>query len=223
MIKIIPSLPALTYQELTTKLGMVKGLVQTFQIDVSDGLFVPSRSWPMNPGDDAQFDRLVTGKERLPGADSMEFEVHFMSHSPEKLLPEWEKIGIVRALFHVESRHDFATLRTTAERYGIELGVVLKIGTPLSRIESYVPHVSVIQLMGINPIGVQGQPFDERVLPMLREARALYPDAILQVDGAVNADTAPLLVQAGATRLAPGSYIFNAQDVRGAIQQLTSA
>ena len=221
MIEIVPSLPAHTFQELKTKLGMVRGLVPAFQVDIADGLFVPSRSWPMNSGDQAQFRRIVTGQEKFPYHDEFEFEVHFMTHDPEKLLPDWVAIGISRALFHVEARHDFPALRALAES-AVELGVSLKIGTPISRIDRYIEHIGVVQLMGIAEIGVQGQPFDPRVLDSIREVRERYPDVIIEVDGSVNVDTAPLLVAAGATRLAPGSYVLNAKNPRLAIERLAA-
>ena len=196
-------------------------MVKTFQIDVADGMFVPSRSWPMNPGDDVQFERLVRGQDRLPFADEFEFEVHFMAHSPEKLLPDWIRVGVVRALFHVEARHDFSALRAAAGDT-VELGVSLKIGTPIERIDAYIEHISVVQLMGIATIGVQGQPFDPRVLSTIREVHARYPNVIIEVDGSVNLETAPELIAAGARRLAPGSYVFNAPDPKKAIDALTS-
>lgn len=221
MIEIIPSLPALTFQELKTKIGMVRGAVSVFQIDVADGLFTTSRSWPMNPGDKAQFERMIHGEESLPYKEEMEFEVHFMAHNPEKLLPGWIKLGIVRTLFHIEARHDFAALRA-ASCDTVELGAVLKIGTPVSRLDAYIEHLSVVQLMGIAAIGAQGQPFDPRVIDMIREVRERYPGVIIEIDGSVNADTAPLLVAAGAARLAPGSYVFRADDPKEAVRSLQS-
>lgn len=221
MIEIIPSLPALTFQELKTKIGMVRGLVSTFQIDVADGMFVPNRSWPMNPGDKTQFQRIVKKEEPFPYADEFNFEVHFMAHNPEKLLPDWIKLGIVRALFHIEARHDFSTLRSIAGDI-LELGVVLKIGTPVSRLDAYIEHISVVQLMGIASIGVQGQSFDPRVLDMIEEVKKRYPDVIIEVDGSVNKKTARRLVEAGARRLAPGSYVFNAENPKEAIDALTA-
>lgn len=221
MIEVVPSLPAQTFQELKTKIGIVRGLVSTFQIDIADGMFVPNRSWPMNPGDKAQFQRMVKGDEALPYKDELEFEVHFMAHNPEKLLPDWMKLGVVRALFHVEARHDFSTLRSVAGD-SVELGVSLNIGTPISRIDEYIEHIGVVQLMGIAKIGVQGQPFDERVLDSIREVKERYGDVIIEVDGSVNLKTAPQLVEAGARRLAPGSYVFNAEHPKEAIDALTA-
>lgn len=219
MIEVIPSLPALTFQELKTKIGMVKGLVSTFQVDIADGIFVTNRSWPLNPGDKVQFERIVRGEEKFPCIDDMDFEVHFMTHNPEKFLSDWIKIGIKRALFHIEARHDFSEL-VVQSKGAIDLGVSLNIGTPIPRIDAYIEHISCVQLMGIAKIGAQGTPFDPRVLDMIREVKERYPDVIIEVDGSVNAETAPLLVEAGATRLAPGSYIFRSDDPKKAVEVL---
>lgn len=220
MVEIIPSLPANTFQELHTKVGMVRGLVSTFQVDVADGLFVTSRSWPMNPGDKAQFERIVKGQEKLPHADELEYEVHFMAHNPEKLLPDWVRAGVMRALFHPEAKHDFGELTAIAQKEGIELGVSLKVGTPVSRIDPYREHISVIQLMGIKNIGTQGQPFAPEVIDMIQEVKERYPGVTIEIDGSVNADTAPELVRAGATKLAPGSYVLQSDDPKAAIKSL---
>lgn len=220
MVTIVPSLPAQTFQELETKVGKVRGLVDTFQIDIADGLFVTSRSWPMNPGDAAHFSRLTRGEVSLPYRDDIAYEVHFMAHNPEKLLPDWIRLGIVRALFHIEARHDVATLSSLATKADIELGISLKVDTPVARIEPYLPHVSLVQLMGIASIGTQGQPFDERVLDTIRAVKERFPGVTIQVDGSVNADTAPRIIAAGADVLAPGSYIFSARSTEAAIETL---
>ena len=218
-IEVIPSLPASSFDELKEKVALVHEAVDTFQIDIADGLFVPNRSWPMNAQDKAQFARLVSGDEKLPHHDTLNYEVHFMAHNPEKLLNDWIKVGIVRALFHAESQHDFAALRDIAGD-SIELGVSLKVGTPVSRIERYLPHISVVQVMGIAGIGVQGQPFDQRAISMIQELRTHYQEIPVEVDGSVNAETATQLVHAGATRLAPGSYVFRAENPHNAVATL---
>lgn len=218
MIEVIPSLPALTFEEFRTKAGLVKGIVSAFQIDICDGMFTTARSWPMNPSDKAHFEDIVRGKEKLPHVDELEYEVHFMTHTPEKLIPDWVRAGAIRFLVHAESRHDFMACRKAAG--DLELGVSLTIGTPISRISDYMPYISVVQLMGIAKIGAQGQPFDSRVIDMIHEVRHKYPDVIIEIDGAVNMETAPSLVSAGARRLAPGSYVFKAEDPKSAIEML---
>ena len=219
-IEIIPSLPANTFQELKTKVALVHGAVSAFQIDVADGMFVTARSWPMNAGDKDQFQRIVKGEESLPFADELTYEVHFMAHNPEKLLPDWVRAGVQRAYFHVEARHDFALLTALAKKSDVELGVALKIGTPIERLDAYIADVSCVQLMGIADIGVQGQPFDARVIDMITATKERYPNVTIQVDGSVNEETAPALIRAGAERLAPGSYVFSSDDPAAAIETL---
>ena len=221
MIEVIPSLPAPTFEELKTKIEKVRGLVSTFQIDICDGTFVNATSWPMHPGDKAQFERIAKGEEALPCWQDMDFELDIMAHHAEKLIPDWIRAGIVRALVHIETEHDFAACRAAAEGK-IELGIALSIGTPVERIDEYIDSITVVQLMGIATIGKQGQPFDPRVLDSVRKVKERYPDVIIEVDGAVNLETAPRLIAAGVTRLAPGSYVLSAEDPKAAIKALTS-
>ena len=219
MIEVIPSLPAPTFAELEAKIGKVRGLVPAFQIDLCDGKFVPSVSWPMHPEDRPAFERIVSGEAALPYWQDFDFEIDIMAHHAEKLLPDWIQAGIVRALIHIETEHDFAACVAVAEGK-IELGVALGIGTPVERIDGYIEHITVVQLMGIATIGRQGQPFDPRVLDSIREVKKRYPDVTIEVDGAVNLRTAPDLVAAGATRLAPGSYVLSADDPKAAVKAL---
>lgn len=221
MIEVIPSLPAGTFKELDQKIGMVRGLVSAFQIDICDGVFVPTFSWPMNPTDTEQFQRIVRGDETLPHWEDFDFELDMMVHNPENLLPDWIQAGICRALIHIEAKHDFVACRDIAKDK-IELGIALNVDTPISRIDEYIEHIAVIQLMGIAKIGKQGQPFDPRVLESIREVKKRYPNVIIEVDGAVNKETAPLLVSAGATRLAPGSFIFKSENPKEVIDYLES-
>ena len=73
--------------------------------------------------------------------------------------------------------------------------------------------------MGIEKIGFQGEPFDERVLDQIKALRKQFPEVTISVDGAVDFDTAPELIEAGANRLVAGSAIFNGPDISGAINE----
>jgi ribulose-phosphate 3-epimerase len=221
MIEVIPSLPALSFAELRSKMALVKDFVSTFQVDICDGLFVTSRSWPLNPGDHEGFERIVRGQEAMPFWEDLDFEADLMMHEPENIFPDLIRAGFVRALIHIEAKHDFSScIRAAGD--ALELGVALSIGTPISRIADYVEHISVVQLMGIAKIGVQGQPFDPRVLDAIREVKEKFPSVTIEIDGAVNMLTAPQLVAAGATRLAPGSYVFRSDNPKAAIHALES-
>lgn len=221
MIEIIPSLPATSFEELESKIEKVRGLVTGFQIDICDGKFVNAVSWPLHTEDSPRYQRIVRGEERLPFSEDFVFEADLMIHHPEQMVPDLIRAGFSRGLIHIESEHDFLLCREAAQDT-LELGIALSIGTDISLIEKYVPFITVVQFMGIAKIGSQGQPFDPRVLTMIRETRERYPNVIIEVDGAVNNLTAPELIGAGATRLAPGSYVLSSEDATEAIRTLQS-
>ena len=107
-------------------------------------------------------------------------------------------------------------------RENVEIGVALNTTTPIETIKPIISKVDFIQCMGIEKIGYQGEPFDERVLEQISELRKIYPELIISVDGSVNETTAPLLVKAGANRLVVGSAIMNSYDVRETIREFES-
>jgi len=73
--------------------------------------------------------------------------------------------------------------------------------------------------MGIEHIGFQGEPFNEKVIEQIKNLKEKYPDLIISVDGSVNENTAPLLVEAGATRLIIGSALNESYDVEETIRE----
>jgi ribulose-phosphate 3-epimerase len=99
-------------------------------------------------------------------------------------------------------------------RDNIEIGIALNTTTDISEIESMISLVDFVQCMGIEKIGFQGEPFDERVLKHIKELRLRYPDVIISIDGSVNQNTAPLLVQAGVNRLVVGSLLMESYGKR---------
>lgn len=222
MVEVIPAILVASFEELRANLAKVKGLAKWAQIDVCDGFFVPSRTWPMNPGDSAQFERIVKGAEKLPYRDDFKFDLDLMVHNPEKIIPSWVKAGASRIAIHLAARHDFSACRAAVPPE-VELGIGLTADTPLSRLAPLAGQFDYLQLMGIAAVGKQGQPFDERVLGRIREAKQMFPGVPIQIDGSVNAETAPRLVEAGAERLVSGSYILRAEDVKKAIETLANA
>lgn len=219
-IEIIPAVIPDSLEHLRQKLVPVRGLAETVQIDVCDGVFVENRSWPMNPGDASSFGKLAKEDEGLPFWEDFSFEVDLMAHHPEKLLPEWVQAGAARAVIHLESRHDFDAVHAATN--DIELGLAIDLDPPYERVASYIDRINYIQVMGIGQLGRQGEPPDERVYALIERVRSDFPSVTIQVDGGVNDDTAPRLIKAGATRLVSGSYILNADEPAEAIRTLKS-
>jgi len=216
-IEIIPAILPKDFAELEDKISLIQGLVKTVQIDVCDGQFVPSATWPYKREDDT-FEKILKEEEGLPGWQKLDFEIDLMANHPEKLVEEWIIAGSGRIIIHVESKGDVSgAIETLTGR--VDLGLAINISTPVSSIEPFKDKIQFVQCMGIEHIGFQGEPFDVRVIEKIREVKATYPHLLVSVDGGVSLETAPLLIEAGVDRLIVGSGIFASDNFIEAVQK----
>lgn len=218
MAEIIPAIMPKNYEDLDEMMSLFVGVVPMVQLDIMDGKFVPARTWPYPR--DPHFDLISTEEEGMPRWEEINFEVDLMVSDPESVVSKWVSAGASRVIVHVESMKDFEKIRGAVPEGLIELGIAINTTIPLSAIEPYLDRVDFVQCMGIAQIGFQGQPFDPRVLDLVRALRAHKPDMPISVDGSVNFDTARALVDAGATRLVSGSAILEANDFTQAIAEM---
>lgn len=216
--------------DLLEKAGRAAGIVPFVQIDVMDGRFVPSVDWPYT-GESAQkeFEELVRGSKTLPFAEKLNYEVDLMVAEPERSVADWVRAGVKRVIVHIESStYITAALisgRAAAEVRGggVEFAIALNTTTENTVLGPYLDHIDFVQFMGIEKIGYQGRAFDERVLGKIRDLRERRSGVIISVDGGVNFDTAPRLIESGANRLVSGSAIFGSDDIRAAIEKLQTS
>jgi ribulose-phosphate 3-epimerase len=174
--------------------------VDGIQIDVMDGRFVPDITW--GPG-------MVRA---LSSEVHIKLDVHLMIVEPERHLAAFANAGANRLIIHQEvCPHLYRTLQAIHE-LGVEAGVALNPGTPLSAIEEVLGLADLIQVMTVNP-GWGGQAFLHSQLDKIQRLRALLKQHNLAtpiaVDGGVDTETAPKVVAAGATVLVAGSNIYN--------------
>ena len=105
----------------------------------------------------------------------------------------------------------------------MKAGVTLNPSTPVCLLEDIIGDVDMVLLMSVNP-GFGGQKFIDEILAKTRRLRRMIDEsgskALIQIDGGVNAETSPLLVEAGADVLVSGSYIFKAADPIATIHDL---
>lgn len=218
-IEIIPAIMPKSYTDLELHMGMFAGVVPLVQLDIMDGRFVRAATWPYIPGDQ-HFNAIALEDEGMPEWEYLDFEVDLMIDNPEKYVGKWVVAGARRVIVHVESMKDFEIIRSLVPQGLIELGLAINTTTPRSAIEPYLDRIDFVQCMGIETIGVQGAPFDARVLDHVRALRALRPEMPISIDGSVNMNTAEELVEAGATRLVAGSAILKSADVSNAVLEL---
>jgi len=169
-------------------------------VDVMDGHFVPNLS--MGPV-------IVEACRRVT---QMPLDVHLMVESPEILLPAFAQAGATNLTVHVETcPHLHRTVQIIHE-LGCKAGVVLNPSTPASLVEPILPLVDLVLVLSVNP-GYSGQTFLPEVLPKITTLRheldKVNPHAWLEVDGGINADTLPLVRDAGANVFVAAHAIFD--------------
>jgi len=174
--------------------------VEAIQVDIMDGRFVPNITF--GPG-------IVKALRPLV---SLTLEVHLMIVEPERYIAEFAKAGANRLIVHQEAcLHLHSTLSAIRE-LGIEAGVTINPGTPLSVLEEVLDLVDLVQIMTVNP-GFGGQSFIHSQLDKIQRLRQMLnergKDVPIAVDGGINTTTAPLAVKAGATVLIAGSSVYN--------------
>ncbi len=228
MTEVIPALLVEDFNELQEKLAQVVKFARAVQIDVCDGKFVSSTSWPMNPSDEASVEAILNEEEGLPYWDTLDFEFDLMVRNAHEQFEFFTRLGAKRIIFHIEAESNKEKFKEFLEgldmytRDNIQIGIAINTTTPTDELKNLISLIDFVQCMGIEHIGKQGEPFDERVLNQIKELRKLYPELIISVDGSVNEDTAPLLVEAGANRLVVGSALLHSYDMRETIRSLES-
>lgn len=181
-------------------------------VDVMDGHFVPNLSMgaPI-----VQSLRPVT---RLP------LEIHLMIENPDMFLDEFTEAGADSFLVHWEGNNNLSRTVLRIKALGKHVGVVINPATPAAVLEEILQELNLALVMTVNP-GFGHQHFLKSTLPKIRRVRQMIermnPDCELEVDGGIDATTAPLAIDAGANVLVAGSAIFGDRDgVAAAMKRL---
>jgi len=213
IVKLAPSILAADFARLGAQVAEAEQAgADRIHVDVMDGHFVPNLSMgaPI-----VQSIRRVT---RLP------LETHLMISNPDLFLEEFAEAGSDSFLVHWEGN---ANLHRTVQRIkalGKRAGVVINPATPAAVLEEILQDVDQVLVMTVNP-GFGHQHFLPTTLPKIRRVRQMIddirPSRDLEVDGGIDAETAPLAVAAGANVLVAGTSIFGeSEGVRAAMVRL---
>ena len=215
MITVIPSLPAQSYEELAALSEALKGSASELQVDIVDGKFVPSVSWPFT-----EAEPMEELKKLKTISNNQSLAIDCMIAEPEQYLDLFVSVGAKRVIVHMGSTKKFEHILNHAKTHGYKVGLACTNDTYSDEMEKYIGNFDYVQVMGIRHVGQQGQPFDERTPETVRALRAAHPDMEIAVDGGVNKETIPKLKQAGANRFAPGSAVAKQADPKAAYEAL---
>ncbi|QQR83501.1 ribulose-phosphate 3-epimerase [Candidatus Peregrinibacteria bacterium] len=199
------SLLGMDYGRLNDHIKELEPLTDWFQVDVMDGNFVPNLS----------MGALVMKclKTEKP------FDCHLMITHPDRYIKEYADAGAYSITIHAEASTDLKRDIDLIKSFGCKAAVALSPETPVSAIKSILPKLDMVLVMTVKP-GFGGQKFMEDMMPKVREIRENYPELNIQVDGGINAETAPIALKAGANILAIGSYITAAPNPAAAMQKI---
>src|SRR5881397_3974538 len=184
-------------------------------VDVMDGHFVPNISMG------APIVESLRRVTRLP------LETHLMISDPDFFLDEFTEAGSDSFLVHWEGNNNLHRTVQRVKALGKRVGVVINPATPAAALEEILQDVDQVLVMTVNP-GFGHQHFIHTTLPKIRRVRQMIdeirPGCELEVDGGIDATTAPLVVDAGANVLVAGSAIFCEGDgVVAAMNRLRAA
>ncbi|MBD3184286.1 ribulose-phosphate 3-epimerase [Candidatus Poribacteria bacterium] len=198
MRKVVPSVLTRDPKELEEKVRILEPLVEVIQIDIMDNVLVPNTS--------------INVKDVEKAAPQKPMEIHLMVNHPVEYVEPYACIGAFRIIFHIESADDPAEVIKEIKSFNMKAGIAINPPTPVEKLDPYLDMVDLVLVMGVNP-GFQGQKFIPDVLDKVRYIKKSHPDMTVEVDGGVNPETGPSLVEAGVDILNVGSYLFKQMPV----------
>lgn len=209
---ISPSMLSANFIDLKSDIDMInKSEADWLHMDIMDGVFVPNISFG--------FPVL----EAVSKVCTKPLDVHFMIERPERYIEQTAKVGAMMMNVHYEACVHLHRTIQQIHAAGMKAGVTLNPSTPVSVLEDIIGDLDMVLLMSVNP-GFGGQKFIENTIKKVGRLRQLIKEthshALIEVDGGVQAETAPRLVKAGVNVLVSGSYVFKSTDPISTIHAL---
>ena len=195
-VEVVPSILSADAGRLADQVAEAeRGGADRIQVDVMDGHFVPNLT----------FGPVVV--EAVRRSTRLPIEAHLMVERPELFLEAFVKAGATLIEVQVEATTSLYRTVQTIRELGAGAGVAINPGTSVEDLREILPYIELVNVMTVEP-GFGGQKFIPHSPEKIRRLRALSKDIEIEVDGGIDARTAPLVVAAGATVLVAGNSVY---------------
>jgi len=218
--RIVPSKPFKDYAQIEEVANKCRGELKRIQVDLCDGKYVPSVSWPFTQYSKSEFQNLGSDDKTdvyLPLWESINYTADVMCENPENYIDSLIAYGFDEVILHYKSIKDGKTFTQISDRlYDTEIALILAldVSTDISDFMSFAKEyrdiVSGFQVMGIEKIGFQGQKFDPKSLEIVKILREVFQDKKIMLDGGITDQNILECRDAGVDQFCVGSYLTEA-------------
>lgn len=220
MIEIIPAIIPPNLNIVKERLSSVLGAVKKVQIDIVDGQYGNSITWPFNGNQFEEMIKIVREEEKFPYIDDFVVEVDLMVLHPIEYISDFLSLGAKSFVIHIDSTDHIKECINSIKIAGHRVGIGIKPQIDTSLIYPHILEIDFVQFMGNDRIGYNGVSLDQKVIKKIKDFHLQHSSIPIQIDIGVDKNTIIPLMEAGATSFVSGSEVFNSGNPKEAIKNL---